>query len=656
MLKPTLFTLLIWPALAYGQTTAQPAAPAFVTAGSPQLSIACAPTAEEERCLPGPTQICINAQNKIVRDPVVSLSKNKQLRVTVYNKNPFGYQYKLKLDETTIIDDDVSGFLKLFLPAAGKADAQQAGNDAKTKSADTKKSVLNAGASPTNSAFFVQNLKTGKHVETFAEEHAQETGRTPEEEVQKLQTEIGNAATLLVAQIERYQQFAAFYENIAVQLSKQESCTALEQPVNELHQKAVETRQKLLEVHPQIVSAIQGISDTYAHLNEDANKQLAQKTREADPASIQPEKGKEADALTQLRQAQKDLKAQQDGRKQLDDLKQSALRLECMYLDFGKKQISGLQYGVIDPLEQAVSNTSNFWRTEAIGSYSDATTVTITNQRKPVEPAKPLPPATFPQASGSGNLCSKELLSGNDFAGAEFSVASASTDATAGSSAPADDKKKSSSKKGSSAASDDKTTETGYEPDGRAVVHFGGQRFITAAGVGFGLLPKPQFVRVSGTPTDANGTPTSTTVTNIVGLKSESDVRISPFLFLHTRLFSLSHNPQFLTNEALFFSFGVGAQTDNQGARSEYLIGLSHSLADQHFFVTVGTYIGKQQVLKNGLFVGRDVSGLQGELPIDEVTHFKLGIALSYRFNIGGSGSVTTNSADKSKKDGGTSK
>jgi hypothetical protein len=442
---------------------------------------------------------------------------------------------------------------------------------------------------------------------------------------------------------------------MAVQLSKQESCTALEQPVNELHQRAVETRQKLLEVHSQVVSAIQGINDIYAHLNEDANKQLTQKTREADPASIQPEKGKEADALTQLRQAQKDLKAQQDERKQLDDLKQSALRLECMYLDFSKKQISGLQYGVIDPLEQAVSNSSNFWRTEAVGPYSDATVVTITNQRKPVEPAKPLPPATFPQAAGSGNLCSKELLTGNDFAGAEFSVASTSTEATAGSSsAPADDKKKSSSKKGSTAANDNKTADTGYEPDGRAIVHFGGQRFITAAGVGFGFLPKPQFVRVSGTPTDGNGTPTSTAVTNIVGLKSESDVRISPFLFLHTRLFSLFHNPQFLTNEALFLSFGVGAQADNQGARSEYMVGLSHSLADQRFFVTVGTYIGKQQVLKNGLFVGRDVSGLQGDLPIDEVTHFKLGVALSYRFNIGGSGSGDTKSTDKSKKDSGS--
>jgi len=78
------------------------------------------------------------------------------------------------------------------------------------------------------------------------------------------------------------------------------------------------------------------------------------------------------------------------------------------------------------------------------------------------------------------------------------------------------------------------------------------------------------------------------------------------------------------------------------------MVGISQSLVDQKLFITLGTYIGKQQVLKNGLFLGQDASAIQGELPVDQVTHFKFGVAISYRFNIGGSGNNSTDSKTKS--------
>ncbi|MBZ5492506.1 MAG: hypothetical protein LAO76_16405 [Acidobacteriia bacterium] len=549
------------------------------------------------------------------------------MRVTVFNKNPFAFQYKLHLDEATIADDDVSGFLKLFLPAAQKADAQQTGGDAKNKAKNMTPLTLGFD----------------------------QTGPT----LAGLGEEIGNLGDLIANQIELYQPFAQRYRSATIQLSKQDSCTRLGPIVNAIHQDAIDTRKKLLDAHASVLSVVKKIGADYSQLGDTLNEGIADATSRSDARTVTVQKGNEGDAIKNLREAQAELKAAQDMRKQLDDLKQSALRLECMYLDFAKNQIGGIQSGVIDPLEQVTANDGNFWRTEAIGPYSNPTDVTIINQRKPVDPAKPLPPAAFPSSSStgksaSGDSCSKELLTADDFAGTEYYVPAADSGTSEAASSTADKKSSSKSKTASSAkpaaASDD-----GYESDGSAIVHFGGQRFITAAGVGFGFLPKPEFGRVSGIPTDVHGTPTGTAVTNIVGLKSESDVRITPLFFLHTRLFSL-HSPSFLTNEALFATFGIGAQADNLGARSEYMVGISQSLVDQKFFITLGTYIGKQQVLKNGLFPGQDVSAIQGDLPVDQVTHFKFGVAISYRFNIGGSGNNSTDSktkSDTSTKSGG---
>jgi hypothetical protein len=645
MLQRAILSVIIFAEVCTGQTSTQPAAVNAQAQISP-LTISCWPSNEEEHCKPGERQICINAQTQEVSPSVVSLSKNDQVRVSVYNKNPFAYQYRLHLDQATIADDDVSGFLKLFLPAAPKSDVQQVSSDVKGKSDAATKTLKPAG-----------NLFSANWAQRNPGE-AEELSKEAEEfnkQVDELNSESSKLAELIAAQVGTYQQFAERYADEAIRLSKQPGCGTLQEPLNTLRNDAISTRQKLLAAHGNVLNSVKNIADLYRRVDSSVNDHLSKASDASNAATLTGKKGKDAEkAISNFQKAQKLLKDQQAGRKQLDDFKQSALRLECMYLGFSKTQIAGIESGVIVPLQQAAASPESFWRTQSVGPYDNPTTVSIVNQRRAVDPAKPLPPITFPGTGSSGDLCSKDLLTANDFAGVEYSVPSASSGSGVSSSSgtPAATEKKSTSAKTTPSPNDTSADDTGYEPDGRAIVHFGGQRFITAAGAGFGLLAKPEFVRVSGTPTDAAGNPTGTAVTNIVGLKSESDVRVSPFLLLHTRLFSLTHSPNFLTNEALFFSFGVGAQTDNQGARAEGLVGLSHSLADQRFFVTVGTYIGKQQVLKNGLFLGRDVSGLQGDLPIDQAVHFKLGVAVSWRFNIAGSGSGTPSSTDKSKQTG----
>ena len=56
-------------------------------------------------------------------------------------------------------------------------------------------------------------------------------------------------------------------------------------------------------------------------------------------------------------------------------------------------------------------------------------------------------------------------------------------------------------------------------------------------------------------------------------------------------------------------------------------------MAQQRFFITLGSYIGEKQKLNGGLQVGQPIpSSLTGELPVSKGYHGGWGFGVSYRF------------------------
>ncbi len=150
--------------------------------------------------------------------------------------------------------------------------------------------------------------------------------------------------------------------------------------------------------------------------------------------------------------------------------------------------------------------------------------------------------------------------------------------------------------------------------------YFGGPRLIVSGGLASAFLRKQEFQR-SNNIINGQSQP-------VIGLKTDSSVRLSPMIFAHTRLWAPRH-----WSEATYATFGVTANSDTKGTDPEFLFGGSVSFAQQKFFLSAGAYVGKQQKLDGGLHVGDVIpSTLTGELPLTKSYHTGFALSLSYRF------------------------
>jgi hypothetical protein len=75
----------------------------------------------------------------------------------------------------------------------------------------------------------------------------------------------------------------------------------------------------------------------------------------------------------------------------------------------------------------------------------------------------------------------------------------------------------------------------------------------------------------------------------------------------------------------------ITAKNDNKGSNAEYLIGPSVSFAEDRTFLTVGLYGGQVQKLQAQLHPGGAIPKELAEIPVRKNTHWKLGVAMSWK-------------------------
>ncbi|MCP3959413.1 MAG: hypothetical protein GY719_16305 [bacterium] len=169
-------------------------------------------------------------------------------------------------------------------------------------------------------------------------------------------------------------------------------------------------------------------------------------------------------------------------------------------------------------------------------------------------------------------------------------------------------------------------------PDATAVFSFGGRaRFAISVGVAFSSLEGPEYddiTRFELEPSgmrvlDDDGEPK---LGRVLGLVDDSENRVAPLLMLHTRfaegkgVFSAYH-----------VSLGLTARVGTASSAVEYLVGVSASLAEERFFITLGGYYGRVETIDEGFWVGALLPSEITELPVRDDREWAPGISLSYK-------------------------
>jgi hypothetical protein len=159
-------------------------------------------------------------------------------------------------------------------------------------------------------------------------------------------------------------------------------------------------------------------------------------------------------------------------------------------------------------------------------------------------------------------------------------------------------------------------------------LNFGSERFIVSAGLTGSPLGLREFGKGIGQAFDAAGHPIPGQETaNIITFKTDQSYRLSPMVFLNTRLYQWGARA-----EALYATLGLTAKSDSNGIAPEYLIGLSQSFVQRHLLLTAGAYAGRQQKLTGGLFVNEAIpSNLTGDIPTQSNYAVSVGFSVSWR-------------------------
>lgn len=165
------------------------------------------------------------------------------------------------------------------------------------------------------------------------------------------------------------------------------------------------------------------------------------------------------------------------------------------------------------------------------------------------------------------------------------------------------------------------------DPDFTFALNFGGpRRFNLGVGIAASRLPTPEYEAIQNTSLTTTGNSTTTTVTRVVGLKDNSEQRITPMLVLNTRL-----SNSFGIVSGIHLSFGLSGKVDNRGTDVEYLAGLSLGLAENRVFLTLGGYNGRVQKLQPGFSLGSELPKEITQPPVRKDRSWKPMIAISYR-------------------------
>jgi hypothetical protein len=154
-------------------------------------------------------------------------------------------------------------------------------------------------------------------------------------------------------------------------------------------------------------------------------------------------------------------------------------------------------------------------------------------------------------------------------------------------------------------------------------IRLGGIPFNLALGLAYTSLEERTYDEIAGLALDRQGNLTNgRTIARIVGVTSSSNYRLTPLAMLHSRLTNFGAHD-------FYFTTGVtGRKTDNN-LNVEYLLGGSTNLYARKVFLTLGTFIGKQQTLGGNFFEGAALGKGQNVTTIDRYV-WKPALSISY--------------------------
>jgi len=169
-------------------------------------------------------------------------------------------------------------------------------------------------------------------------------------------------------------------------------------------------------------------------------------------------------------------------------------------------------------------------------------------------------------------------------------------------------------------------------PEIEEELFFGRPRFAAAVGAAFSGLQTTKYDVVRGFEADQSGELVlddngDRNLTNVVGLKEDSDERVTPMVIFHTRI---GEGDSIFSGYHL--SFGLTGNLADGGVDVEYLAGVSFSFAEERFFVTLGGYNGRVQSLQQGFYVGRALGDDLSSVPVREDREWSWVVGLSYKF------------------------
>jgi|GEM_PF-3586928 len=307
----------------------------------------------------------------------------------------------------------------------------------------------------------------------------------------------------------------------------------------------------------------------------------------------------------------------------------------CTYKAELDNDFNTLRTGLLDPLNKVLDDPTAFefekYAVKREGPWSDPEQVTMSLHRDEVSPFNSSPDdPNKPANTTSSFSCSRDAsdLFDNGATYKKFDDFFSDKEVRNAPNAAANTYTRNQLKpvpvpKGADVSAKDKKPAT-PDPNANVVLvqpwFFGKARLVVTGGLTTGFLSKQEFQRSSSI--------TGTTSQTVIGLKTDTRYRLTPMLFAHTLLYSKRHD-----SDAWYATLGVTASSDTKGTSPEFLLGFSRSLAQQRFFVTLGSYIGERQKLDGGLQVGQVIPAtLTGELPVTKSYHAGWGFGISYRF------------------------
>jgi hypothetical protein len=574
---------------------------------------------------------CVNVVSLRTNTTEMSWKQSDTFRVEVFN-NPFIYSYKLEVNETAIAEDDVLAklgpLLGLSTPSTPKTSAKTTGStpSAAAKPSGPLDAVINPGIFNPKATCRLVDLES-------ADKNAKQALLM----LAVLQKDLGEG---LAGKKSVYLNFKNGLNEDLNYLRDERS------PIPDVKSRAVSLQTRTLATYDTLVKdfSFELKFVEYARTAADVYRQVGE-AQKCDPPTIQElsKDPKKKPTKEQVANYQEEKLVKQQVNDELASLGKLTGLIEenaadvsftlCVYLHYKQGEFSSLRTSVLEPLNQVFANPDAFHSAQRdLGPYVAPTEADISLTRTPISDGIG---TNVDQAENTVFQCDcgpDKLLKPGPFTAANLAALSCDTPAKesccdkAQAQQPA--KKDSQSAPAKTVAKNPALPATALRLNQPLL--FGGPRFVVAGGLTPALLPKYEFQRSFGQPLDVQGKPVAgAQPAAVIGYKTNSSLRLSPMLFAHTRIAML---PRW-RSEAFFATLGVTANSDNQGTAPEFFVGGSVSLAQSKFFLSAGAYLGQQQHLDGGLYVGQAIpSSLTGELPVTKSYRTGFAFSLSYRF------------------------